>query len=234
LLGVKGLANSTSKSQPLLQASSDEAPAVIEILGSSSDDKLPEKTPNAAGNENQLTPRKPGRAKAAIDPEKAVEKAARVCFIAHTNSMANCLINNLQEKERLEKKAAKAEKERKDKEFQDKARSIMVNFFGKPKASSSTASSPSKGPAVPSSTMSDFDRVFKPFVLKKDAELAPVNWFRDERKRKRLADADVIVIDEDDTDVRDVEMYEPDVEPEASPRSEYSPCFGGSKFTKRP
>ena len=81
----------------------------------------------------------------------------------------------------------------------------------------------------------DFDRVFKPFVLKKDAELAPVNWFRDARKRKRLADTDVIVIDEDDTgdiEVRDVEMHEPDFDPEASPRCE-CPCYGGSKFTEK-
>ena len=111
----------------------------------------------------------------------------------------------------------------------------MANFFGKPKASTSTVTSPSKGHAASSSALlSDFDRVFKPFVLKKDAELAPVNWFRDARKRKRQADSDVIVIDEDDTDdieVRDVQMREPDFDPEASPRCE-SPCCGGSKFTE--
>lgn len=96
----------------------------------------------------------------------------------------------------------------------------MANFFGKPKPSSSTVASPSKGSAAsPSNMLSDFDRVFKPFVRKKDAELAPVNWFRDARKRKRLADADVIVVDEDDTEVRDVEMHKPDFNPEASPRT---------------
>ncbi len=109
----------------------------------------------------------------------------------------------------------------------------MANFFGKPKPSSSTVASPSKGPVASSSNMlSEFDRVFKPFVLKRDAELAPVNWFRDARKRKRLADADVIVIDEDgDTEVLDVEMHEPDFNPEASPRSESSLCYGGSKIS---
>jgi chromatin assembly factor 1 subunit A len=109
----------------------------------------------------------------------------------------------------------------------------MANFFGKPKASSSTVASPSKGPTASSSALlSDFDRVFKPFVLKKDAELAPVNWFRDARKRKRQAGSDVIVIDEDRTEVIDVEMYEPDFDPEASPRSESSPCYGSLKFTE--
>ncbi|KAH9053883.1 chromatin assembly factor 1 subunit A-domain-containing protein [Lactarius vividus] len=166
LLGVRGLATSPSKSQPLLRASSNEASPIT--------------------GTNQMAARKTGRAKTTIDPEKAVEKAAK-------------------EKERFEKKAAKAEKDKKDKESQEKARSIMANFFGKPKASSTTVASPSKGPAASSSNMlSEFDRVFKPFVLKKDADLAPVNWFRDARKRKRQANADVIVIDEDDIEVLDV------------------------------
>ncbi|KAH9028140.1 chromatin assembly factor 1 subunit A-domain-containing protein [Lactarius pseudohatsudake] len=195
LLGVKGLATSPSKSQPLLRASSNEASPIAGTVGSAPDDKPPEKTVNVAGDENQMAARKTGRAKTAIDPEKAVEKAAK-------------------EKERLEKRAAKAEKDRKDKESQEKARSIMANFFGKPKASSST------GPAASSSNMlSEFDKAFKPFVLKKDADLAPVNWFRDARKRKRQANADVIVIDEDDIEVLDVEMHEPDSDPEANPRA---------------
>jgi chromatin assembly factor 1 subunit A len=120
----------------------------------------------------------------------------------------------MKEKERLEKKAVKAEKERKDKESQEKARSMMASFFGKPKTSS-TPTSPSKGP-IPSSsnTLSEFDRVFKPFVIKKDAELAPLNWFRDAKRRQ----ADVIVIDEDDTEVHDVEMSELVPSPSVSPR----------------
>ncbi|KAH9171528.1 hypothetical protein EDB89DRAFT_2243493 [Lactarius sanguifluus] len=201
LLGVKGLATSPSKSQPLLRASSNEASPITGTVGSAPDDKPSEKTVNAAGDENQMAARKTGRAKTTIDPEKAVEKAAK-------------------EKERLEKKAAKAEKDRKDKESQEKARSIMANFFGKSKASSSTVASPSKGPAASSSNMlSEFDRAFKPFVLKKDADLAPVNWFRDARKRRRQANADVIVIDEDDIEVLDVEMHELDTDPDANPKA---------------
>jgi len=63
--------------------------------------------------------------------------------------MADYILDAFKEKERNEKKAAKAEKERKDKETQEKARSIMASFFGKAKALSTTTS-PSKGP-TPSS-----------------------------------------------------------------------------------
>ena len=204
----------------------------MEIVDNAPDVKQSEMLVNAAGDENQMTARKVGRAKTTIDPEKAVEKATKVSLVLL--QIPNRVPNPLKEKERLEKKAAKAEKERKDKESQEKARSIMANFFGKAKASSSTVTSPSKGPAASSSNLlPDFDRVFKPFVLKKDAELAPVNWFRDARKRKRK-DAEVIVIDEDGTDdieIRDVEMHEPDFDPAASPRSK-SPCYRDSKITE--
>jgi chromatin assembly factor 1 subunit A len=233
LLGVKGLSASPSKSQPVIRASSNDASSIVEIVDNASDDKLSEMSVNAAGDESQMAARKTGRAKTTIDPEKAVEKAAKVSVVAL--QVLRLTDQSLKEKERLERKAVKAEKERKAKESQEKARSIMANFFGKPKASSSTNTSPSKGPAASSSNMlPDFDRVFKPFVLKKDAELAPVNWFRDARKRKRQ-DAEVIVIDEDGTDdieIRDVEMHEPDFDPAANPRCE-SPCYCDSKFTEK-
>lgn len=146
--------------------------------------------------------------------------------------MLDCVPYSSKEKERLEKRAAKAEKERKDKEAQEKARSMMASFFGKPKASSTTTS-PSKCPAPsPSNTLSDFDKVFRPFVLKRDAELAPINWFRDARQKRR-ADADVIVIDEDDIEIHDVEMSEPDPSPNASPRSASFLCYGALRFAER-
>jgi hypothetical protein len=81
LLGVKGLAISPSKSQPLSRASSNEASSIVEIVGDASDDK-PERTVDVAGDENQMTARKTGRAKTTIDPEKVVEKAAKVSFVA--------------------------------------------------------------------------------------------------------------------------------------------------------
>jgi chromatin assembly factor 1 subunit A len=99
---------------------------------------------------------------------------------------------------------------------------MMASFFGKPKASSSTTS-PSKGPAPSTSnTLSDFDRVFRPFVLKKDAELAPINWIRDVKRTKRHVDADVIVIDGDDTGDHDIEMITCEPSPNASTRGKIS------------
>ena len=82
LLGVKGLSASPSKSQPLLRASSNEASSVVESVDNASDDKVPETMANVNGDENQMAARKAGRAKTTIDPEKAVEKAAKVSFIA--------------------------------------------------------------------------------------------------------------------------------------------------------
>ncbi|KAF8270368.1 hypothetical protein EI94DRAFT_1723062 [Lactarius quietus] len=184
LLGVKGLTTSPSKSQPLLRASSNDASSIVEIVDNASDDKQPEMTVNAAGDENQMATRKAGRPKTTTDPEKAVEKAA---------------------------KAAKAEKERKDKESQEKARSIMANFFGKPKTSSSPLHLLPRGYCVVFKYALRFRQGIQAFCAQEGRELAPVNWFRDARKRRRQADADVIV--------RDVEMHEPDVDPEANPRA---------------
>ena len=82
LLGVKGLATSPSKSQPLLRASSNEASPIAGTMSNASDDKPPERTANAAGDENHMASPKTGRARTTIDPEKAVEKAVKVSFIA--------------------------------------------------------------------------------------------------------------------------------------------------------
>ncbi|KAG5354202.1 hypothetical protein C0989_003715 [Termitomyces sp. Mn162] len=114
----------------------------------------------------------------------------------------------LREQERSERKAAKAEKEKKEKDAQDKSRSIMANFFAKPKALSRTPVKGEVAVAGPSNITSEFEKTFKPFVLKKDMELAPVNWFQESRKRKRRSPKvhdDVIVID-DDEDSCDMEI----------------------------
>jgi len=96
----------------------------------------------------------------------------------------------------------------------------MANFFGKAKASSTTTS-PSKGPTPSTSnTLSEFDRVFRPFTLKKDADLAPINWIQDAKRRKRNADVEIFVIDEDDAGDHDVEVGEPHPTPNASTRGE--------------
>lgn len=127
-----------------------------------------------------------------------------------------------QEKEKLEKKLAKAEKEKKDKEAQSRSRSLMVSFFGKPKPSTATAAGGSSSSGAPSASSSpvivqglakeavavqvpDFERTFKPFLLKKDASIAPTNWFLEVRKGRakttykgKEKESDVIVIDDDD------------------------------------
>ncbi len=130
----------------------------------------------------------------------------------------------LQEKERLEKKAAKAEREKKEQAAQEKSRSIMASFFGKPKPTASSSASPMKagpsrdganGSPGPVPAQSDFERTFKPFALKKGAVLAPVNWFheckrREGRKQARRSQGDVIIIDDDEDSKadEDVEMAE--------------------------
>ena len=95
----------------------------------------------------------------------------------------------------------------------------MASFFGKPKPSTTSASSKVPAPSA-STTLSEFDRVFKPFTLKKDVELAPTNWFQDAKRRQRFADADVIVIDDDGTAGvdRDIEMIEPEPSPDGNIR----------------
>lgn len=106
----------------------------------------------------------------------------------------------------MEKKAAKAEKEKKEKDAHTKSQSIMAKFFSKPKSPSRTTK-PSKqqesAVAGPSRIQSDFEKVFKPFVLQKDKVMAPTNWFLAEKKRKRRAalstgNQEVVVLDSDE------------------------------------
>ncbi|OJA14705.1 hypothetical protein AZE42_12100, partial [Rhizopogon vesiculosus] len=114
-------------------------------------------------------------------------------------------------KEKEEKRAARTEREKRQKETQDKSRSIMVNFFGKAKAP--PRQSPSKAGNLAcgtSSNESEFQKTFKPFVLKKGAEIAPVNWFLKSRRRPSgeqrsgFSHADAIVIDAGQTEAAEV------------------------------
>jgi chromatin assembly factor 1 subunit A len=103
----------------------------------------------------------------------------------------------MQEKDRQEKKAAKAEREKKNKESQDKSRNLMANFFGKAK-NKDTLPSPLGGDSVATQTQTQtqFEKTFKHFVLKKDVELAPVNWFMEAQKKRERERREIIVIDE--------------------------------------
>ncbi|KAK7015004.1 chromatin assembly factor 1 subunit A-domain-containing protein [Favolaschia claudopus] len=102
------------------------------------------------------------------------------------------------EKDKQEKKAAKAEREQKEKDAQSKAQSFLQGFL---KAGKSSRPSPVKVQASSGSTssnISEFHKTFKPFVVKKDTTLAPVNWFRGRVKSPQLTyEGDVIVIDDE-------------------------------------
>jgi chromatin assembly factor 1 subunit A len=123
------------------------------------------------------------------------------------------LIINFQEKERLEKKAAKAEKEKKAKDAQNKSRTIMANFFTKPKPQVAAGSISKAGGscAGPSRAQNDFERTFKPFVLKKGSVLAPPNCFKAPKKRKgkevaTVNDSDIVITDTDDETEKDSDV----------------------------
>ncbi|EIM90432.1 uncharacterized protein STEHIDRAFT_119429 [Stereum hirsutum FP-91666 SS1] len=197
LLGVKA----STKHTPLTHGNSNDATSARSVSPSpkSQDAKL---DPGENENDDSRTG-KAGRPKKekAIDPEKAAERAAK-------------------DKERLEKKAAKAEKEKKEKDAQEKSRSIMSSFFGKLKASTSAPaptastsstpkqSTPTASPSPKKPTVSDFEKTFRPFVVKKDTTMAPTNWFQESRKRRRKQDDDVIVLDSDSV----IEIEDSDVE----------------------
>jgi chromatin assembly factor 1 subunit A len=92
----------------------------------------------------------------------------------------------------------------------------MANFFGKAKGGLRTSPAKDSSDVVVqfSSSRSEFEKIFKPFVLKKDSTLAPVNWFSEKKGKGRNliesgnSDRDTIIIDDGDDLVKgeDVEM----------------------------
>ncbi|KAG1756444.1 uncharacterized protein EDB91DRAFT_1212997 [Suillus paluster] len=159
----------------------------------SSSQRDPSVSPNEPENIDSANVTPKARQRKAADPEKAAKA-----------------------KEKEEKKAAKAEKDKKQKETQNKSRSLMANFFGKAKAP--PRESPSKGgkPVCGSTSESDFLKTFKPFVLKKDAEMAPINRFLMPSKQhwkkqtSGFSHADAIVIDDNqasETDSINTSIY---------------------------
>jgi len=80
----------------------------------------------------------------------------------------------------------------------------MASFFAKSKTSTRIPSKqPKSAVAGPSRIQTEFEKTFKPFVLKRDTQLAPVNWFVESKKSKsdpppvmNLRDG-VITIDEE-------------------------------------
>jgi chromatin assembly factor 1 subunit A len=77
----------------------------------------------------------------------------------------------------------------------------MAKFFTKPKPV------PRAAAVVPSAReLSEFEKTFKPFVLKKDAELAPINGFLATKERQGRSSVPNNVIVLDDADDEDVKM----------------------------
>jgi len=153
----------------------------------------------------QQSDAKEPRPKKVQDPEKAAKVKGRFFQSAHTHSLCR------QERERLEKKAVRAEREQKEKDAHNKSQSIMAKFFSKPpKTRATLVKAQESAIAGPSRIKSDFEKTFKPFVLQKDKTLAPTNWFLAEKKRKRTStkqpnNTEVIILDEE----IDVEMQDP-------------------------
>ena len=88
LLGVKGHSDPPSKAQPLVSESSNE---VLSVMDNAPENQPSERT-NSGGDENHMTPHKPGRPRAAVDPARAIEKAAKVSLTISANAMADCII----------------------------------------------------------------------------------------------------------------------------------------------
>ncbi|KAF8559629.1 hypothetical protein OG21DRAFT_1502866 [Imleria badia] len=177
ILDPKGItklpAKDINKSEPVTVSASNNE--------NSMDDDTPKDAPADVAEADvlseNLAPK--GRMKKALDPEKA----AKI-------------------KDKEEKRAAKAEKEKKQKEAQDKSRSIMANFFGKAKPSARDSPTKDSNASAGPLADSEFQRTFKPFVLKKDAQLAPYNRFLEGKRRTcnrmtGVSHEDAIVIDND-------------------------------------
>lgn len=110
------------------------------------------------------------------------------------------MFTTYKEKERQERKAAKTEKEMKAKNAENKSRNLITNFFSKPKAPATSIVKVGESSTGRSRPQTDFERTFKPFLLKKGSTLASLNWFREPgtRKGKGMAsnsDPRTIVID---------------------------------------
>ncbi|KAJ7046609.1 chromatin assembly factor 1 subunit A-domain-containing protein [Mycena alexandri] len=112
------------------------------------------------------------------------------------------------EKEKQEKKAAKIEREQKEKDAQKKSQSLMQNFL-KSKATTPRAVPANPASEVSASSVSEFDKTFKPFVVKKDTTVAPINWFNTSQNTNRppplTYDGDIIIVDDAD-DVAPVDV----------------------------
>jgi hypothetical protein len=128
-------------------------------------------------------------------------KGTLVCYVV---ILVNVVTPGQREgREGREEGSQSREREKKQKATQDTFRSLMANFFGKAKAP--PRESPSKPVCGTSNSKSDFHQTFKLFVLKKDAEMAPINWFLKpceptwKQQTSDFTHADAIVVDDAQT-----------------------------------
>jgi len=89
----------------------------------------------------------------------------------------------------------KLEKQLKAQESRTRAQNLMANFFAKSKAETSMSSTGHKEAAE----ATDFDKVFKPFALKKGVEVAPINYFGACRRSLDGVKANPIVVLDSET-----------------------------------
>lgn len=86
----------------------------------------------------------------------------------------------------------------------------MANFFSKKAPiTKPTVFNAMNAKAGPSEVRSDFSKTFKPFVIKKDVKLAPINNFLNSRSKSKGKNVvrDIIAVDDDIVD--DVVMADP-------------------------
>ncbi|KAF8520215.1 hypothetical protein BU17DRAFT_89212 [Hysterangium stoloniferum] len=127
------------------------------------------------------------------------------------------------EKERQEKKAIRAQKEKKAAEANKKSAVVFANFFKagtSEKSHKRSSSLHTQSSSTGTKPVSDHDATFKPFVVKKDVQMAPCNWFlaqRQHRNRKVSAERKTVIeIDDDGRQIStaDIEHSEMDVDDE--------------------
>jgi chromatin assembly factor 1 subunit A len=87
------------------------------------------------------------------------------------------------------------EKQLKARDSRSKSQNLMANFFAKPKA----------GPSIPptghkeAAESTDFDKVFKPFALRKGVEVVPINHFGTRRRPLDGMEDNLIIVLDDET-----------------------------------
>ena len=86
-------------------------------------------------------------------------------------------------------------KQLKARESRTKSQNLMANFFAKSKAEPSIPSTGHKEAAE----ATDFDKVFKPFALRKGVEVAPINYFGTHRRSLDGVEENPIVVFGDGT-----------------------------------